>query len=279
MATQKTGAKAAESKATGMEVAMVSREELSLCEFSQDDLRDLYVATMGDAPLDLRALDWIKVPSGEGLSWTVTDANGEPQSVTHFESIILASHTTRAYWSTPFGSGKSPPDCRSDDCIHGVGMRWNDDEEGEHSCFGCRWDEFGTATRPDGSQGRGKACAERIWVLHLFPDSIVPGILRLPVTSFMPYKKYVQATLMGRHKTSPRCAVTRWALTREKNAEGIDYAVVSPTVARVLDRELQKEFSQLVEVLVERFKATTKVTGFEKDRALDEEEQPHPSSF
>ena len=181
----------------------------------------------GDRGLTQFDLDKIKVPSGEGLTWSLPTLEGE-KAVPDFNAIILSWYDARRYWHKAFGvGGNTPPDCRSDDGFTGIG-------EPGGSCVTCPYAEFGSAER-----GRGQACKQVRALFLMRQDEILPAVLLLPPTSLGDCKKFF---LRLASRTIPYYGIiTGFGLRRASNADGTDYARVELKMeARLSAEELTK---------------------------------------
>jgi hypothetical protein len=80
---------------------------------------------------------------------------------------------TRVYYNTPYGS-KQPPACISSDGITGEGNP-------SGACSECPFNAWGSAVG-----GRGKACQQRMRLLVLWGNLLLPLVVSLPRTSVEP---------------------------------------------------------------------------------------------
>lgn len=166
---------------------------------------------LGDGGLTPQDLTRIRVPSGGGLAWEYPTASG-PEPRPTFEGVILHRQNTRAYWaqSLEAGNGNTPPDCRSDDAIVGVGIPGG-------RCDTCPLSQFGSK---EGTNAQ--ACKALTLLYVMVPGELLPVVVVAPPTSLKPLKTYMlQLTSAGvRYWT----AITRFALEQTKNAGGIKYS-------------------------------------------------------
>ncbi|MDE2103885.1 MAG: hypothetical protein KGL39_42005 [Patescibacteria group bacterium] len=196
----------------------------------------LVTANVAGEEISVADLDRIRVPGG-GMTttWTVPDIEGE-RTEKSIEGIIIHVARRRAYWSNPNPSG-DPPDCRSDDCIRGVG-----NPGGE--CADCPLNEFGTAARPDGSQGRGKACRESTLLFLLTPGRSLPIVVCVPPGSLRIVKQYRLRLQVPYFQ-----AITRLELVKEKSKDGVSYAQIKPSYVGKLDADMTKSVRKYAEAL------------------------------
>lgn len=180
-------------------------------------------------------LQRIKVAAGGAQAFVVTDALAGESTVAKFEALIVAQQRPRAYWPDADPTGE-PPACSSPDSIDGDGD--NGTGAGRHSCGRCPQNAFGTASRPDGSAGRGKACKEshRLFLLRLDqPQGLFPSLLTCPPASLRGVHQYLTAlTGQGVPFWS---AVHSVEVAAEKSADGQRYGRVKLGFVRRLTAE------------------------------------------
>ena len=168
----------------------------------------------------------IKMPIGNMTTWAIPDIDGE-KPAEQFTGLIVAWRRVRFYWASNVPTGM-PPSCTSLDGVKGVG-----DPGG--NCATCPFAQFGSATTPDGRQGRGQACKEcrELWVL--LPGWSLPAILVAPPTSAKEIKRYMaQLTARG----LPYWAVvTKFETQRAQNADGQPYSRLKLSFVGVLPDE------------------------------------------
>lgn len=172
-------------------------------------------------------LDFIKVPPAGATSWTVPGPEGETISKT-IEGVILHVARRRAYWRDSNPSN-SPPDCRSNDCVTGIGSPGG-------ACASCPMNEFGSAVRQGGGQGRGKACKETCLLFLLMPGANLPAVVKIPPSSLRALRSYrlkLTVPYFG--------AVTRLTLVKKPSKDGIAYSEVIPSLVGSLPVETQAQ--------------------------------------
>lgn len=145
---------------------------------------------------------------------------GQPIKGNSQESIILDSIFENAFYGNKAydPDEKAPPICfaLSDDGKDMAPHEKSTDPQSE-TCKGCKWNEFKTALKQDGSQGKGKACKNTRRMI-LIPASAMEngaegiakadyGIAKLPVTSTMAWAGYVKS-LNASYKRPPFGVVT-----------------------------------------------------------------------
>lgn len=181
---------------------------------------------LGDGGMTPQDLTRIRIPSGGGIAWEYPTANG-PEPRASFDGVILHRQQTRAYWDTPLdeGDGNTPPDCRSNDAVFGVGIPGG-------QCDVCPLSQFGSKLNRDGSPGAGQACKALTLLYVMVPGELLPVVVVAPPTSLKPLKNYmIQLTSKGIRYWS---AITRFGLETTKNAGGIKYSRVALSLVEPL---------------------------------------------
>jgi len=179
-----------------------------------------YVALTGNAldiisenlkgqPLSYSLFDTIKSPSGGITSFSVPGVSGEVMEK-ELTGIILDYTTPRSYWESPDPVEGTPPACYSPDSLTS--------SDGK-ACSRCQFNDFGTK---NGGETQAKACKESVQLFLLRPDSIMPVIVRVPVSSKVIFQKYL-TRLIG--KMIPLSGVvTRITLDKATSKDGKPYA-------------------------------------------------------
>ena len=169
------------------------------------------------SPMDL---DRVSVPAGGGVNWIIPTLDGD-ENTPEVVGVIVAVQNCRAYWSSEFGGGGTPPDCVSEDAHTGMG-----DPGG--SCRLCPMAEFGSDSR-----GKGQACKQIKRIFILRPTSMLPLVVNLPPTSLRPATRYLLRLAGSGLKYQG--AVTRITLEKTKNSDGIAYSTAVFALAAKLD--------------------------------------------
>lgn len=170
-------------------------------------------------PLALDFFDVVKSPSGGSTVFSVPGLNGdEPE--TELTGIILDYTTPRAYWHTPEPVEGTPPDCMSVNSIISADGK---------SCAHCPYNDFGSK---DG-ESNAKACKESVLLFLLRPNTILPLLVRVPVTSKNRFLKYT--TRLAGALTPINGVVTRITLERATSKGGKPFALFKFEVGNTLD--------------------------------------------
>lgn len=198
---------------------------------------DIIRANLKSQPLTLDLFDIVKSPSGGATVFEVPGLSGN-EAARELEGIILDYTTPRAYWDTPDPVEGTPPVCMSQNSIIS--------EDGK-ACAHCPYNDFGSK---DG-ESNAKACKESVLLFLLRPGSIIPLLVRVPVTSkprFLKYSTRLLSTL-----TPISSVVTKITLEKATSKQGKPYALfnfeavgtLTPEEA-VRAREFGSQFMEIV---------------------------------
>ena len=170
---------------------------------------DIINENLKNQPLSQGLFDVVKSPSGGTTAFTVPGLNGD-EIERELTGIILGYTTPRAYWDTPDPVEGTPPICYSSDSVASF--------EGK-PCSQCVYNDFGSK---NGGETNAKACKECVEVLLLKQDSILPLVVRVPVSSKIPFLKYT--TRLVSKLTPLYSVVTKITLEKATNKTGQTYA-------------------------------------------------------
>lgn len=198
---------------------------------------DIIRANLKSQPLTLDLFDIVKSPSGGSTVFEVPGLSGN-EAAKELEGIILDYTTPRAYWDTPDTVEGTPPVCMSQNSIIS--------EDGK-ACAHCPYNDFGSK---DG-ESNAKACKESVLLFLLRPGSIIPLLVRVPVTSkprFLKYSTRLLSTL-----TPISSVVTKITLEKATSKQGKPYALFNFEAVGTLTPEeasRTREFgSQFMEIV------------------------------
>lgn len=166
-------------------------------------------ANLKSQPLTLDLFDIVKSPSGGSTVFEVPGLAGN-EAAMELTGIVLDYTTPRAYWDTPDPVEGTPPVCMSQDSIIS--------HDGK-ACAHCPYNDFGSK---DG-ESNAKACKESVMLFLLRPNSIIPLLVRVPVTSkprFLKYSTRLLSTL-----TPISSVVTKITLEKATSKQGKPYAL------------------------------------------------------
>lgn len=222
-----------EDAAPDISLAPVESTYLALTNNALDMIR----ANLKSQLLTLDLFDIVKSPSGGSTVFEVPGLSGN-EAAKELEGIILDYTTPRAYWDTPDPVEGTPPVCMSQNSIIS--------EDGK-ACAHCPYNDFGSK---DG-ESNAKACKESVLLFLLRPGSIIPLLVRVPVTSkprFLKYSTRLLSTL-----TPISSVVTKITLEKATSKQGKPYALfnfeavgmLAPKEA-VRAREFGSQFMEIV---------------------------------
>jgi len=184
----------------------------------------------------------IRVPAGGGKNWIVPTADGGEHSLKELTGVVVYIAARRAYWPDSNPTGE-PPACSSRDCITGTGRPGG-------PCVACPHNTFGSAQRPDGTVGRGKACKESRLVFLLREGRTLPDVVVIPpgsLKSFKAWRLLLDVPFWG--------IVTSLTLRPDKNKDGVTYSQVVTRQAGVLSEETAKGIAHYAQELQGLFEA------------------------
>jgi len=211
------------------EIQVIEAADYQLMRTEGLDQINTIVEAMRDDPdayaIDASILSIIKAPTG-GASF-VELPNGEPSK--SFDCIFLFVHGRRAYFEKSFdeSGGSEPPVCV------GSQVTVNNPAPNEPS---RQWRGFGVGVNASNPNGRCDVCEfakfskddkrpkcrEQLQIFMLLPDSTLPVVLQIPVTSIKDAKRFVSSMMIA-HRKSYTGYITRVSLVADKNADGIEY--------------------------------------------------------
>lgn len=222
-----------EGAAPNTSLAPVESTYLALTNNALDIIR----ANLKSQPLTLDLFDIVKSPSGGSTVFEVPGLSGN-EAAKELEGIILDYTTPRAYWDTPDPVEGTPPVCMSQNSIIS--------EDGK-ACAHCPYNDFGSK---DG-ESNAKACKESVLLFLLRTGSIIPLLVRIPVTSkprFLKYSTRLLSTL-----TPISSVVTKITLEKATSKQGKPYALFNFEAVGTLSPEeaaKAREFgSQFMEIV------------------------------
>ena len=181
---------------------------------------DIIRANLKSQPLTLDLFDIVKSPGGSTVFEVPGLAGNEAEK--ELVGIVLDYTTPRAYWDTPDPVEGTPPICMSQNSIIS--------HDGK-SCALCPYNDFGSK---DG-ESNAKACKESVLLFLLRPNSVIPLLVRVPVTSkgrFLKYSTRLLSTL-----TPLSSVVTKITLEKATSKQGKPYALFNFQTVNTLSPE------------------------------------------
>lgn len=200
--------------------------------------------------LRLGDLERLKVPTGGGVSFEVTDAlTGETDNVRKVLGILVHWRRVRSYWEAPKKGepeiSHDPPVCSSGDGKFPIpGGAFADggyneafnlpvlvNGEARRTCRGCPMNEWGSHPK----EGReGKACKERILLFLQQAGEMLPTILSVPPTSIKIIEQFMIRLSMkyGAHYSGFQL---EFGLTKIEKSGTEPYSQVTVRLVGILD--------------------------------------------
>ena len=216
---------------TVSETALTSTdsEYLALSSNALDVIR----SNLKNQPLSFDLFDIVKSPSGGSTVFSVPGLEGD-EAAKELTGIILDYTTPRAYWDTPDPVEGTPPVCMSENSIIS--------HDGK-ACAHCPYNDFGSK---DGDSN-AKACKESVLLFLLRPNSILPLLVRVPVTSKSRFFKYATRLISG--MTPMNGVVTKITLKKTTSKGGKPYALFNFEA----ERRLEPDEAEQAKVYAQRF--------------------------
>jgi hypothetical protein len=183
---------------------------------------EVFETNLGGGGVSDFELQRVKVPGSGGIHWAVERLSGE-ESVKEITGVIVASRVVRLYWARSIDEtgGGDAPDCTSEDGDTGVGTPGG-------VCADCVFAQWGS----DPKGGRGQACKQVRLLFILEPKSLLPLVIVAPPTSLKSVRGYFLS--LTSEATPYYGVVTSFGLSKEKNADGIEYAKIVPRMVTTL---------------------------------------------
>ena len=201
---------------------VAKKDETPLTEYrvfgaDASKVKEVMKENIGQGQISGFDLDRITCPTGGGLAFTVPSLEG-PKSETEITGVIIAWKEPRAYWIQGFdeSGGGTPPDCSSDDGIHGFGSPGGKGAD-------CALSKFGSDEKSE-----GQACKQMRFLFMVRPNDMLPICVVAPPTSLAPMRKYFLR--LASESLPYHSVVTTISLKQAQNKAGIKYAEMLPTM-------------------------------------------------
>lgn len=194
--------------------AVIGDNEYKVMTLEVSKLQEVMSANIGIGTVRAWDLPRIQLPTQGGDEWRLPTPFGV-ESEESFEAIIVHWRDARLYWKIAFeeSGGGTPPDCKSNDGLTGIG-------EPGGVCAQCPYAQFGSADRGD-----GQACKQLRMLFLVMTGDSVPKYLPLPPTSLSPMRQYFMQLLSADY---PFYAVTTRFSLRQAGDRAMRYSVVDP---------------------------------------------------
>lgn len=201
-------------------------------------LARLAATNVGPSGISEFKLPRIKTPQSGGTNFGLPDlaADGGSRPAPSFTAVILDLRDIRAYWPSAFDeTGGVPPQCRSDNCVTGIG-----DPGG--ACVVCPMAKWGSDISK-GVKKKGQACKQMKQFFLARPNtgSILPDVLLVPPTALGNFEKY-SVQLLGAQQPITG-VVTEFYLERALNANNVPYSRISFRRVAVLSSDADERFA------------------------------------
>ena len=206
-----------EAKSSGLQPVTAESSYIALNSNALDMIRE----NLKSQPLSLELFDVVKSPSGGSTVFSVPGLSGD-EAEKELTGIILDYTTPRAYWDTPDPVEGMPPVCMSQNSIIS--------QDGKAWAL-CPYNDFGSK---DG-ESSAKACKESVLLFLLRPNSIIPLLVRIPVTSKPRFLKY--STRLLSVLTPVSSVVTKITLEKATSRAGKPYALFNFEAVSTLSPE------------------------------------------
>jgi hypothetical protein len=199
--------------------AEIGAEQFAIMKMEKDGIKELMAENFGSEAINLSDLTTITVPTGGATTWTISTIDGDVETK-EIIGIMIYTRMTRTWWETSFedSGGGVFPDCFSLDALHGIG-KLADHPGVDGICKKCPMDAMGT-----GKDGIGKACKEKRQIFMVLQDEVLPVLLRVPVMSVGPSRKYLLG--LTSHQKPIHSVYTKFSLETDKNKKGIKYSKI-----------------------------------------------------
>ncbi len=205
---------------------------------SKQEVAEVFAENMGGIPLQCEV---VKIPSGGGVTWEITDDDGNVDTAKEIVGIIINHHPMNGYWRDEFSGKSQPPDCFSVDGVVSTGI--NIGGIVYKDCASCPLNQFGSAQ----GGGAGKACKNMHRIYLLREGTVLPLIINLPPTSLTAIGDYVRRLTNKLKRLSG--IVTRIALEKDKNEGGIQYSKATFSSVGELSREEAQKIAEYARAL------------------------------
>lgn len=232
----------------GSSTALVPITEYAVLAESPENLRAIVADNLGNGTLSPFDLEQIRVPAGGSTLWerksfdhADADKDGNYQ-VREIQGVVVYFRDLRAWWEASFDDkeGAAPPDCQSQDNIHGTG-KFGAGSAGNPTglCSQCPKAQWGSNRKG----GKGQDCSQVRSIFLIEKEGLLPLHIKLPPTSVKECRKFFIGDLAS--KGIPHWGViVRLSLFKDKNDAGIVYSKVRFAGARV-GTEAKERLSEL----------------------------------
>jgi len=231
-------------------------EGYSLMEMDAEQLGKIIEQNIGDQGINRFDLDSIGVPSGGATRWTVPTLEGD-EAQEAITGIIIHWKDVRAFWSTDYSGGNTPPECYSDDARKGVG-----DPGGK--CSECPYSQWGSGS------GDAQACKKMRIIFLIRSGDILPVVITSPPTSLTNIKKYFMR--LASRGIPYYGVVSSLELEKAVSGGGIEYSKIVPKYESKLNDDQLKDIKAIKDILQPKLEV---VSVDERSNVVDVGEEPY----
>ena len=220
--------------------ALATVASYAVLQADQGALGEMLATNVGPGGLSVFDLDTVKTPAGGGTTFTVPSVDGEEEAK-ELRGVLVGFKDMRSYWRTGFdeSGGGTPPDCSSQDMVHGEG-----DPGGE--CARCPYSKFGTA-------GRAQACQQRRLLFLVREGDLLPIVVSVSPASLKPVRQFFLR--LASHGVPYYGVLASLTLAKDKNRDGIAYSKITIAMAGRLSSEeaaRMRSYSEALRPAIER---------------------------
>lgn len=163
--------------------------------------------------LGLGDLPRIKTPAGGAISWEIPDPLEGERSERELRGVLIHVATRRAFWKEKYEGQNDPPNCASQDALHGEGDPGGD-------CLRCPLNEFGTSEFSENA----KACKEIRQLFLIPPEGILPYVINVQPGSLKNANTFFTGLLNARLKRTDIESIL--TLQKAKNKGGVEFSQI-----------------------------------------------------
>lgn len=221
-------------------------DQFAIMKMESGEIGNILQENLGAEAISMSDLTTITVPSQGITTWTIPSIEGEI-TTKEITGILVFSRMTRTWWEQSYDDtgGGVFPDCFSLDAVHGIG-KMADLPDVQGICKKCPMDQFGT-----GKEGEGKACKEKRQMFMVLQDEILPVLIRVPVKSVAPSKKYLLSLVSRRQPV--HSVYTQLTLEQDKNKKGIKYSKIKfQKVGEVENKVASEAYAKAIKPYLEQ---------------------------
>lgn len=216
-------------------VATLDHDAYSIIQADAGDVIQSIRDNMGGQQIKPSDLDRVKVPTGGSTTWTIPSIEGEKDAKT-IDGAIIHKKLVRGYWPDSFDGQKNPPQCSSEDSITGIGNPGG-------ACATCPCAQFGSKVDGKGLASAGQACKQMMLLFVIRPEDMLPIVISASPASLQNMKKYFLR--LSSRGLAYYSVATSFALEKDKNAGGIVFSKIVPTMAGVWPKEVAAKFRDI----------------------------------